>query len=213
MPIDEQLKHYIETVVLPRYDAFDHGHDRSHAERVIAESIELAQNYGVDLNKAYVVAAYHDVGMERGRDLHHIYSGEALMNDQKLRRWFSETDLCEMRAAVEDHRASGNEPPRNIYGCIVAEADRDIDPVRILRRTVQFGLEHFPDESRDFHLQRDIEHLRTKYAEGGYLKLWLHSPKNERGLSELRSIIADEVALRRRLGTLIDEEMTQRHLE
>ena len=144
MPIDTRLKNYVETVVLPRYEAFDRGHDRTHVERVIAESLALAQNYDVDINMVYVVAAYHDVGLPQGRERHHIYSAQLLLNDKNLRRWFSEADLRLMADAIEDHRASGSRPPRSIYGCIVAEADRDITPELILRRTLRFSLRSSP---------------------------------------------------------------------
>ncbi len=207
MPIDERLKNYVETAVLPRYEAFDRGHDRTHVERVIAESLALAQNYDVDTNMVYVVAAYHDVGLPQGRERHHIYSAELLLADKNLRRWFSAADLRLMADAIEDHRASGSRPPRSIYGSIVAEADRDITPELILRRTLRFSLRQQPDATADWHIRRAVAHLHEKYAEGGYLRLWLHSPKNERGLAELRALIANEIALCQQLRKLFDEEV------
>ncbi len=207
MPIDERLKNYVETAVLPRYEAFDRGHDRTHVERVIAESLALAQNYDVDTNMVYVVAAYHDVGLPQGRERHHIYSAELLLADKNLRRWFSDADLRLMAEAIEDHRASGSRPPRSIYGSIVAEADRDITPELILRRTLRFSLRQQPDATADWHIRRAVAHLHEKYAEGGYLRLWLHSPKNERGLAELRALIANETALCQQLRKLFDEEV------
>ena len=42
-----------------------------------------------------------------------------------------------MKEAVEDHRASSKNPPRSIYGKIVAEADRDINPLKIIKRTIK----------------------------------------------------------------------------
>ena len=50
----------------------------------------------------------------------------------------------EKEAVVEDHRASTDHEPRSIYGKIVAEADRIIDPDITLRRTVQYGLKQNP---------------------------------------------------------------------
>lgn len=203
-PINSELMRYIEASVLPLYDAFDRGHNREHVCRVIAESLELAQNYNVDVNRVYTIAAYHDAGMARGRDLHHIYSAELLAHDTNLLRWFSPDDLQQMAEAIEDHRASGKHPPRSIYGAIVAEADRDLCPDIVLRRTMQFGMNRYPDRPFEFHLQRTIEHLHEKYAAGGYLKLWLHSPKNERGLTELRAIIANPAELERRCRAIYE---------
>ena len=57
------------------------------------------------------------------------------MADERLRQWFTEEQLLIMRDAVEDHRASGKNPPRTIYGAIVAEADRQIIPETVIART------------------------------------------------------------------------------
>lgn len=50
-----------------------------------------------------------------------------------------------MAQAVEDHRASSDHEPRSIYGHIVAEADRFIEPEKIIERTVQYGFAHYPE--------------------------------------------------------------------
>lgn len=69
--------------------------------------------------------------------------------DRNLRRWFSEAEVATIAEAAEDHRASASHPPRTFYGRIVAEADRVIDCRTTLRRTVQYGLEHYPALGRD----------------------------------------------------------------
>ena len=78
----------------------------------------------------------------------------------------------------------------------MAEADRLIEPETIIRRTVQFGLSHYPELDREGHWQRTLEHLHEKYAEGGYLHLLIPGSPNEAPLKELRSIIKDERKLR-----------------
>lgn len=98
-----------------------------HARTVIEQSLALARHYQVDRQMVYAIAAYHDVGLEKGREMHHIHSGEILAADTKLRQWFSPQQIAVMREAVEDHRASSDHEPRTIYGRIVAEADRCID--------------------------------------------------------------------------------------
>ncbi len=108
------LREYIEQTILPQYDAFDGGHKRDHAESVIAESLQLARAHNADEQMAYVIAAYHDLGLRFDREKHHIYSGEILIADPTLRQWFTEEQLLTMRDAVEDHRASGKNPPRTI---------------------------------------------------------------------------------------------------
>ena len=99
---------------------------------------------------------------------YHIHSGEILMADERLREWFTEQQLLIMRDAVEDHRASGKNPPRTIYGAIVAESDRQIDPETVIRRTMAFSAKMYPDGDFETLYQRTKAHLLEKYAEGGY---------------------------------------------
>lgn len=190
------LQEYIENEILPRYAAFDKGHQRDHAESVIEESIALAQEHGANLEMAYTIAAFHDLGLEKGRELHHIYSGEILMADPILPQFFNREQLMVMRDAVEDHRASSKNAPRSIYGAIVAEADRHIDPETILRRTMQFGMKQNPEADFEWHFERAYQHMLEKYAEGGYMRLWLNSKRNVEGLNALREIIHDKEVLR-----------------
>ena len=126
------LQEYIEQTILPQYDAFDGGHKRDHAEAVIAESLRLARAHNADEQMAYVIAAYHDLGLRFDREKHHIHSGEILMADENLRKWFTQEQLLTMRDAVEDHRASGKNPPRTIYGAIVAKPTARSSPKRSL---------------------------------------------------------------------------------
>ena len=95
-----------------------------------------------------------------------------------------------MAQAVEDHRASVDREPRSLYGKIVSEADRDIDPERIVRRVMEYGKARFPEKDTSWQVRRAVEHIREKNGEGGYLKLWLHSPRNQAGLDKLRQWLA-----------------------
>ena len=195
-PEELLLDIYIQQDILPQYDAFDGGHRRDHAETVICESLKLARTNHADDTMAYVIAAYHDLGLRFDREKHHIHSGEILMADETLRQWFTEQQLLTMRDAVEDHRASSKNPPRTIYGAIVAEADRQIDPLTVIHRTMAYSRKLFPEADFETLYQRSLDHLHEKYAEGGYMKLWLNSERNVQGLAALRSLIHDEPHLR-----------------
>lgn len=191
------MKHYIETAILPRYKDFDPAHRIDHALQVIAESLKLAKHYDVDERMVYTIAAYHDIGLCEGRERHHLVSGRMLRADERLHEWFTDEEIETMAQAVEDHRASLDHAPRSIYGRIVAEADRLIDPMTVLLRTVQYGLSHYPELDKEQHYQRYCEHLQEKYAEGGYLKLWIPESDNAARLTELRALMADEIRKRK----------------
>ena len=205
--INTDLIAYVESDIIPRYDSFDKAHNRQHVLTVISESLELAKNIdGIDLNMVYAIAAYHDTGLCRDRKTHHIVSGEIILADTTLHRWFSEEEIVMMKEAAEDHRASADHEPRSIYGRIVAEADRIIDTNTVLRRTVQFGLKHYPELGKEQQYERFVEHLNEKYAPGGYMKLWFPESKNALQLRKLQSVICNEEQLRSLFENIYQEE-------
>ena len=195
--VSPTLIEYIEQEILPRYDHFDAAHQRNHANEVIERSMALAKHYKVDENMVYAIAAYHDTGLCEGRDTHHLISGRIIREDKKLCEWFDEAQIETMAQAAEDHRASSGHEPRSIYGKIVAEADRLISPKKVIRRTIQFGLDHYPELDKDGQYQRFKAHLLEKYSDTGYLRLWIPESDNAVRLEELRSIIRNENALRK----------------
>ena len=176
--VEPTLAEYIENQVIPQYSAFDKAHQEDHAHAVIVRALALAAHYPVDRNMVYAAAACHDIGLSGGRERHHLVSGEWIRADQDLR----------------------------LYGRIVAEADRLIEPEAIIRRTIQYGLAHYPELPVEGHWQRTLDHLHEKYAEGGYLKLWIPESPNAAKLRELRRIISDTAELRRCVDRIVPEE-------
>lgn len=203
--INLEIMSFIETQILPRYAEFGASHGLQHVQRVIANSNVLAQQTGVDVNMAYVIAAYHDLGMSGPRAIHHITGGKILAADARLKRWFSADQLKIMKEAVEDHRASASHQPRSIYGKIVAEADRDLEPEIVFSRAIQYGFEHYPEMDKESHWRRFNEHMEEKYSEAGYIKLWIPDSPNEARIRQLRATIVDKAALRQTFDRLYDQ--------
>ena len=205
--MNHKLKEYVESEIIPRYSAFDKAHREDHARSVISEALRLSAFYDVDEDMVYAAAAFHDTGLVEGREIHHLASGKIIREDPRLPEWFTPDQIEMIAQAAEDHRASGTSSPRSIYGKIIAEADRDIIPLKILRRTVQFGMEHYPQLDREAHWRRFLEHLHEKYYYGGYLKLYIPESRNAVSLEELRRMIGDEVSLRNTFDALFDQEI------
>ena len=201
MEINKTLLQYIENEILPRYEHFDAAHRRNHADDVIRRSMDLASHYDVNPDMVYVIAAFHDTGLCEGRDTHHLASGRIIREDTFLKGHFTADEIETMAQAAEDHRASKGSEPRSIYGKIVAEADRLIIPETVIQRTIQFGLDHYPEYGKEGQYQRFHQHIMEKYADGGYLKLWLPESENAAKLEELRNIIRDEAQLREHFET------------
>lgn len=205
--IDEELREYVERVVLPKYDGFDKAHSREHARMVMEQSLKLADLFPeLDRNMIYAVAAFHDLGLMNGRKYHHIDSRKILEADEFIAGHFGAEEIRLMGEAVEDHRASNSERPRNSYGLIVAEADRFIDAETIVRRTIQYGLSNYPELDREGQKRRCMEHLREKYGPEGYLKIWIEGSDNAVRLKALHRMMAEGDGISALFDRLYDEE-------
>ena len=202
----EGLQAYIEAEIIPRYRNFDKAHQEDHARSVISQALELAKHYDVDPDIVYAAAAYHDTGLAVDRATHHLESGKIIRSDARLREWFTEEEIETIAQAAEDHRASSQTAPRGVYSRLIAEADRLIDPVTVIRRTIQFGLKHYPELPPQGHWERTVEHLREKYGDGGYLQLWIPESPNAERLETLRRIIRNPETLRSVFDKLWAEE-------
>lgn len=187
-----EIMSFVEKEILPRYNAFGKSHGLQHVQHVISNSLELVPLTGADINMVYVIAAYHDLGMEGPRAIHHITSGKILQADARLKKWFSPEQIKIMKEAVEDHRASSSRQPRSIYGKIVAEADRDLDPETVFTRAIQYGLENYPEKSEEEQWKRFAAHMEEKYSINGYIKLWIPGSPNAKRLRTIQNIIEDK---------------------
>lgn len=200
------LNKFLEEEIIPLYDHHDAGHQRDHAHYVMETSLRLAQHYPqVDTNMLLVAAAYHDVGLCEGRKLHHVVSARMICEDKRLLQWFTPEQIHIIADAAEDHRASSDHEPRTIYGRLIAEADRQIDGDTIIRRTIQYTQAHFPGMNEDEQYQRFQEHMSEKYAEGGYLKLWIPESDNAKRLAEFRQLLSNPIALKAKYNLIYSE--------
>ena len=183
--VNLEIMEFIELQILPRYNAFGTSHGLRHVNRVIKNSIKLAEVTGADINMVYVIAAYHDLGMEGPRAIHHITSGKILQSDQRLKRWFKPEQIKIMKEAVEDHRASSSRQPRSI------------EAHEIFLRAIQYGRENYAEKDKEEQWLRFSQHMEEKYSNNGYIKLWIPNSPNEKALKELRGIIENKDELRR----------------
>lgn len=203
--VNLEIMNFVERDILPRYNAFGHSHGIVHVQRVIRNALALVPATGADIDMVYVIAAYHDLGMEGPRAIHHITGGKILAADARLRRWFSPDQLRVMKEAVEDHRASASHAPRSVYGMIVAEADRDLEPQVVFSRTIEYGLENYRELDRQAQWERFASHMDSKYGANGYIKLWIPNSPNEKSIKTLRDIIADKARLHQVFDELFDK--------
>lgn len=189
--INKELKEYIDNNIIVRYKDYEQSHNDSHILTVINNSFDIIKdlNLDVDENMVYTIAAYHDLGIPMGRKTHHLSSAKLLLEDNNLKQFFNDEELLIMKEAIEDHRASSPNPPRSIYGRIVAEADRDIDPDRVLERCVQYQKNRYPRSTDKEIFIHAKDHIIEKYGDNGYLNIWLNTKRNKEGLDTIRNWI------------------------
>lgn len=196
--MDIKLVSYLHESILPIYSTFDDAHQIGHVLSVLKNSLELTSNMKkINLSLVYVIAFYHDIGLKFGRKNHHLTGATYLENDAIIKNFFNKEEVKLMKEAIEDHRASRQDKPRSLYGQIIAEADRDINPEKIITRTIQFGLNHYPNLSKDEHFNRTFLHLQEKYGNDGYLTLTLYLEKNVEGLKKLGELLNNEKLLKK----------------
>ena len=204
--VRESLRAYIEGKIIPLYADFDSAHREDHVRTVISQALRFAPLYDADEEMVYTAAAFHDTGLAVDRKTHHLESGRIIRQMEKLNEWFSRDQIETIAQAAEDHRASATVPPRTIYGMIVAEADRQITPETVIRRTVQYGIRNFPEMNREQQFDRTVAHLKEKYGPDGYMKLLIPESPNAAGLEQLRSLMEDRERLFRIFCPIFDEE-------
>lgn len=195
-PVRRELAEYVRRSVLPQYAGFDEGHDVFHALGVISAALELARGLGEDVDAAYAAAACHDLGLRYGRNEHNLHSGVIVRGDARLRELLGDEALERVARACEDHRASGGEP-RDRLGCIIADADRELEPRRLIYRTLSYGWAHYPELDAAAQVRRAIDHLNRKYGQSGYMKLWLSSGPMQVYRRELLDLLAQPERLER----------------
>ena len=204
--INNDLKQYIETQVFPQYNKNEAGHGINHIKTVIERSMKFAKDYDVDINMVYTIAAYHDIGHHIDRKKHEIISAEMFMNDENMKKFFNDEERKIIKEAIEDHRASSDHEPRTIYGRIVSTADRTIiDIDTTIRRSYSYGKKNYVGISEEEQIKRVYSHLKEKYGENGYAKVYLKDEEFEEALQKLRQALSNKQEFMNRVKRVISE--------
>lgn len=204
--VNPELISYIEEIYYPVYATFDGGHDISHIEAVIGRALDIAEQIGnVDIDLVYAAAALHDIGMSIEREGHSTHSKEIVEQDENLRRFFDEEEIRVIGEAVEDHSTSRGCEPRDIYGKIASDADKDLDVSTSLMRAYDFSLRNYPDFTPEEHADRVFEHLNYKFGENGIVRFWTDASEQREFAAHMKEIALDRNAFDDALGKALAE--------
>lgn len=197
MNVNKELINFAEKNLKPRYESSGYaGHGWEHIENVINRSFDLIKEFKLDVNPdiVYIVAAYHDIGYEKDPENHERVSSEMFLNDKRIQEFFNDDDIMLIANAIEDHRASLKNKPRNIYGELVSSADRAIDVNDILKRSIKYQYEKHKSENPAMEdvINYSFEKLSKKYGNRGYAKMYYQDKKYKDYLKKIRKLLSDK---------------------
>ena len=204
--MNEELVKYIQNEIFPMYDKNEEGHGIGHIKTVIERSLKFAKDYDVDINMVYTIAAYHDLGHHIDRKRHEIISAQIFIEDENMKKWFSDEQRKIIKDAIEDHRASSNHEPRTIYGKIVSTADRTIVKIdNTIKRSYSYGKRNYQGITEEEQIQKVYEHLKDKYGEKGYAKVYLEDKEFDEAMKEFRKALQDKDSFIQRIKKVVKE--------
>ena len=205
--VNPQILEYVGKNIFPKYENDNGAHGISHIKQVIDRSFELMLKNDLKLNRdmVYVIAAYHDIGHQRDAKTHEKISAQIFIEDENMKKWFTEEERKTIKEAIEDHRASSDHEPRSTYGKLVSTADRTIMSIEeYIKRTYLYGLKNYPELSRDERVARVYKHLIKKYGENGYAKMYFQDDKLIEALQEIRKELKDQVKFENKTRKIIE---------
>lgn len=175
--MNQEILDFIDAKIFPQYSRF-YSHDLDHIKRVIDLATEMAEYYDLDPVIAYVAGAFHDTGLKVNRHSHEEESGKIVRNENELKKFFTPKEIETIAQAVEDHRGSRKTRPRNKYGEILSDADRDFSIKTLAKRQIATSIKNSPDlNTFDEHFERCYQYLLKRINGSGHFNLWTNYPK------------------------------------
>ncbi len=189
--VNVNLRRYIEENILPEYNLNDKGHNIDHIEFVLNRAYEISLNYELNLDMLYTVVSFHDIACHINREEHEILSAKRMYEDDVLKSFFTEDERIIMKEAIEDHRASLEYVPRNIYGKILSSADRKIDIDIYLTSSMGFSIKKNPLITDEDVIEESYQFAIKKFGKEGYAttKMYVEDRKYKEYLEEIQRLI------------------------
>lgn len=208
--MNKELKDYINKTIKAKYKNFDKGHNISHFNFVTKNCVNYAKQLidkgeDIDLDIAYIVGAFHDYGLQDGREDHAKTSALYVLKDKILVKYYDKDTIKLIAEAVEDHSSHLNYPPRSIYGKIVADADRNNTVYLVFSRPMKYALTHDKNLTREEHIENVYEFVQKKFGRKGYVKYWLDIEDTRKEQQRLFKLLDDEKASKMYIAGIFDE--------
>ena len=206
----KEVYEYIENTIKPMYKSFDKAHNLEHFKFVTENCIKYAKELIkrgeiIDFEIAYLVGALHDVGISKGREEHAKSSGVFVRNCNKLKSFYDDKTIELIAQAVEDHSSHLDYEPRNIYGKIVADADRNNSVYLVFSRPVKYGLKNEKQYNKKEQINRVYSFVNGKFGKNGYVKYWLDIPQTIKEQQKVWNMLDKPVECKAYIAGILDE--------
>ncbi len=187
------LYEYLKTSRLPQYALNDSGHGIEHIEYVVKRCFRFLEQFeNINYNILYTAAVYHDIAHHIDKKNHEKLSADIFYKDEAIKKFFNENEITIIKEAIEDHRASLQSEPRNVYGKILSSADRSTDIDDFLKRTHAYTLKHQPKSTYNEMIERAYIHTKEKYGTQGYAKHYVIDDEYIKFRAEIQNLIENK---------------------
>ena len=198
--VNSELKEYISKNIFPEYSKNDGGHNIAHILEVIRRSFALNDTFklGLDDNMMYAIASCHDWGKYIDHERHHLIAAENFMNDQGMKKFFTDEERKTIKEAIEDHRSSKEEEPRSVYGKLISSADRNTRIEIVFIRSFFVAHERTPEMNIEEYLDYTIKRLSKKYDETNPENMFFEDETYKVFIEDMRNLLKNEKEFKER---------------
>ncbi|MDD3452713.1 MAG: hypothetical protein PHN42_00325 [Bacilli bacterium] len=210
--INNELQKYVVDNIITEYSLNDEGHNIDHINYVLNRAIEIGKNYELSWDIIYICVMFHDIACHINREKHEILSALVAYEDKYLNSFFTKQEMNIIKEAIEDHRASLEYIPRNIYGKILSSADRKVDIKSYLIAAIAFELRKHPEMTKEEVISKTYLFAIKKYGKSGYAvnKSYVNDNKYNEFISNLQELIENENVYYDNASIIYDELKNKR---
>ena len=198
--VRKDLKDYISKNIFPNYEKNDGGHNIAHILEVIRRSFALNDTFKLKLdnNIIYTIAACHDWGKYIDHEKHHLIAAKNFINDEGMKKFFTEEERQIIKEAIEDHRSSKEDEPRSVYGKLISSADRNTRIEIVFIRSFFVAHERMPEAIIEDYLDYTIDRLSKKYDEENPENMFFEDFSYKVFLRDMRELLKNKEEFKNR---------------
>lgn len=196
--VNPSLREYVIESIFPQYENNDKAHGIIHIREVIRRAFALNETLKLNLDKnmIYAIAACHDLGKFINHEIHEKIAADIFINDENMKKFFSDEERMIIKEAIEDHRSSKGDLPRSDYGKLISSADRNTRIEIVFIRSFFVAKERQPETNIEDYLDYTFKRLSKRYGEENPENMFYEDEIYHEFLNDMRELLKDEIAFK-----------------